>query len=99
MDGVGPVTCPGFLVGGTCVCVLGGWSLISSPWSAMECPVVGFGVSTGFVWLWEARLLMLRVMFLSCWRISMMCLALELVSRVEHGFHVGIETFGWSLVY
>ena len=30
----------------------------------------------------------------------MTCLALELVvSRVEPGFRVGIETFGWSLVY
>jgi len=38
---------------------------------------------------------MLRVMFLSCWRISMACLALKLVgSWVEPGFSVGMEAFG-----
>ena len=80
--------------GNLCLCS-GGWSWISPLWSTIKCPVVGFWVSLGFVWLWEAHLLMLRVMFLFCWRISMMCLALELVgSRVEPGFSVGIETLG-----
>ena len=38
---------------------------------------------------------MLRVMFLHCWRISLVCLALELVvSWVELGFSVGMEAFG-----
>ena len=35
---------------------------------------------------------MLRVMFLRCWRISLVCLALKLVgSWVELGFSVGLE--------
>ena len=34
-------------------------------------------------------------LFLLCWRISMVCLALELTgSWVELGFHVGMEAFG-----
>ena len=38
---------------------------------------------------------MLRVMFLHCWRISLVCLALKLVvSWVELGFSVGMEAFG-----
>jgi len=38
---------------------------------------------------------MLRVMFLHCWRISMVCIALKLVgSWVELGFSVGMEAFG-----
>ena len=40
-------------------------------------------------------ILMLGAMFLCCWRISMVCLALELVgSLVELGFSVGMEAFG-----
>ena len=39
-----------------------------------------------------ACILMLRVMFLHCWRISLVCLALKLVgSWVELGFSVGME--------
>ena len=61
----------------------------------MKCPVVSFEVSMGLVWLWAACLLMLRAVFLLCWRISMVCLALELVgSWVELGFSVGMEAFG-----
>ena len=61
----------------------------------MKCPVVSFGVSMGFTWLWAPCLLMLRVVFLFCWRISMVCLALELVgSWVDLGFSVGMEAFG-----
>ena len=37
---------------------------------------------------------MLRVMFLRCWRISLVCLALELVGPwVVLGFIVGMEAF------
>ena len=82
------VACQGFLVRGACVCVqLGGAeSLLYG---------VSFGVSMGLVWLWAACLLMLRVVFLLCWRISMVCLALKLVgSWVELGFSVGMEAFG-----
>ena len=60
----------------------------------MKCPV-SFGVSMGLAWLWEAYLLLLKAVFLLCWRISMVCLALELVgSCVELGFSVGMEDFG-----
>ena len=63
--------------------------------SAMKRPVVCFGVSIGLAWLWAACLLMLRAVFLLCWRISMVYLALELVGPwVELGFSVGMETFG-----
>ena len=66
----------------------------------MKCPVVSFGVSMGLTWPWTACLLMVRVVFLFCWRISMVCLTLELVgSLVELGFIVGVETFGSALVY
>ena len=59
-----------------------------------------FGVSMGLAWLWAAYLLLLKAVFLLCWRISMVCLALELVgSCVELGFSVDMETFGWALVY
>ena len=37
---------------------------------------------------------MVSVMFLHCWRISLVCLALKLVgSWVELGFSVGMEAF------
>ena len=61
----------------------------------MKCPVMSFLVSMGLVWLWAACILMLRAVFLLCWRISMVCLALELVgSWVELGFSVDREAFG-----
>ena len=61
----------------------------------MKCPVVSFGVSMGLAWLWAACILMLRAVFLHCWRISVVCLALELVgSWAELGFSVGMEAFG-----
>ena len=60
----------------------------------MKCPIVSFGVPVGSSWLWEAHLLMLRVVFLFCWRISVVCLALNLfVFWVELGFSVGMENF------
>ena len=50
------------------------------------------------VWLLASCILMLRVMFLCCWRISLICLALKLVgSWVDLGFNVDMETFGWVL--
>ena len=68
---------------------------MSSLWSAVKCPVVSFGVSMGLAWLWAACILMLRVVFLCFWRISVVCLALELVvSWVELGFSVRMEAFG-----
>ena len=54
-----------------------------------------FWVSMGLAWLWAACILMLIAVFLGYWRISMVCLALELVcSWVELGFSAGMETFG-----
>ena len=51
-------------------------------------------MSMGLAWLWAACLLMLRAVFLLFWRISMVCLAVELVgSWVELGFSVGTEVF------
>ena len=61
----------------------------------MKCPAVSFEVSMSLLWLWAACILMLKAMFWHCWRISMVCLALELVgSWVELGFSVGMEPFG-----
>ena len=61
----------------------------------MKCPVVSFGVSMDLIWLWTVFLFMFRIVFMFCWRISMVYLALELVgSWVEHSFSVGVETFG-----
>ena len=49
----------------------------------------------GFDWLRAACLLMLRAVFLLCWRISMVCLCLEFVgSWVELSFSVGMKAFG-----
>ena len=42
-----------------------------------------------------AYIFVLGIMFLLCWRISLVCLALKLVgSWVELGFSVGMEAFG-----
>ena len=61
----------------------------------MKCPVVIFEMSVGLVWLLAACILMLRAVFLHCWRISLVCLALKFVgSWVELGFSVGMEAFG-----
>ena len=88
------MVCQGFLVREACICVLvgGAGSLL---WSAMKCPVVRFGVSMGLAWLWAACFLMLRALFLLCWRINMVCLALRPVGPWgELGFSIGMETFG-----
>ena len=61
----------------------------------MKCPVVSCEVSMGLVCLLATCVLMLMVMVLHCWRISVVCLALELLdSRVELGFSVGMKAFG-----
>ena len=50
--------------------------------------VYGFGMALA------AFILMLRAVFLHCWRISVVCLALELVgSWVALGFSVVMEVF------
>ena len=47
---------------------------------------------TCLAWLWAAWLLMFRVVFLFCWKIIMLCLALDLIdSWVELGFSVDVE--------
>ena len=61
----------------------------------MKCPVVSFEVSMGLALLWAACILLLMAVFLLCWRISIIRLALELVgSWVELGFSVDMEAFG-----
>ena len=61
----------------------------------MQYPIVSLEVSVGLAWLWEACILTLSLVFLHCWRISVVCLALEFVgSWVELGFSVGMEAFG-----
>ena len=57
--------------------------------SSEFCGVYGLGVTFGRLFF------VLRVMFLHCWRISLVCLALKLVgSLVEIGFSVGMKAFG-----
>ena len=45
---------------------------------SLECSVVSSGEFGGLAWLWAACLLMLRVVFLFCWGINMVCLTLHL---------------------
>ena len=60
----------------------------------MKCPVMSYEMSVGLVCLWESCILKLRAMFLYCWRICVVCLALELVGHwVMLGFSVGMEAF------
>ena len=61
----------------------------------MKCPVVSFEVSGFSITLGTLFFNVQGFFFLFCWRISMVCLALELTgSWVELGFHVGMEAFG-----
>ena len=62
----------------------------------MKCPVLSFEVSMGLVLLWPPAFLCSGLfMFLLCWRISLVCLALKLVgSWVEVGFIVSMEVLG-----
>ena len=60
----------------------------------MKCPVMSYELSVGLERLWAACVLKLRAVFLCCWRIFMVCLALELVCPwVVLGFSVGMEAF------
>ena len=78
----------------------GGCSWISSLWNAVKSPVMSLGVSIGLAWLWADSLFVFRSVFLFCWEISMVRLALSLVgSWVVLCCSVGLETFGRALVY
>ena len=65
----------------------------------MKCPVMSYEMShNSFLYLWgdlgAACILKLRAVFLCCWRIYLVCLALELVGPcVVLGFSVGMEAF------
>ena len=60
----------------------------------MKCPVMSYEMSVGLESLWAACILKLRAVFLCCWRICVVCLALELVGPwVVLGFSVGMEAF------
>ena len=60
----------------------------------MKCPVMSYEMSMVLKWLWAACSLELRAVFLCCWRICLVCLALELVgSCVVLDFSVGMEAF------
>jgi len=65
----------------------------------VQCPVVSFGVSMGLVWLWAACLLMFRIVFLFCWRISVGCLAGVCWFLSGAGLSVDMEAFGLACVY
>ena len=55
---------------------------------------MSYEISMGLELLWAAHTLKLRAVFLCCWRICMVCLALELVGPwVVLGFSVGMEAF------
>ena len=61
----------------------------------MKCPVVSFGGVDGFGMALGSLSFNAQAVFLLCWRISMVCLALKIVgSWVELGFSVGMEAFG-----
>ena len=60
----------------------------------MKCPVMSYEMSMVLEQLWAACILELRAVFLCCWRICVVCLALELVGPwVVLGFSVGMEAF------
>ena len=60
----------------------------------MECPVMSYEMSLGLESLWVGCILDLRAVFLCCWIICVVCLALELVGPwVVLGFSVGMEAF------
>ena len=89
MGGVGPVACQGFLIGGTHVRVLVGGAVCIQEVSSSEfLGVYGCGMPLGSLTFNVQNCVPV------CWRISVECLALELVSSwVELGFSVGLETF------
>ena len=60
----------------------------------MKCPVMSYETSMVLEYLCAACILELRAVFLCCWRICMVCLALELVGPwVVLGFSLGMEVF------
>ena len=60
----------------------------------MKCPVMSYEMSIFLGRLWAACILKLRAVFLCCWRICLVCLALELIGPcVVLGFSVGMEAF------
>ena len=60
----------------------------------MKCPVLSYEMSVVLELLWAACRLKLRAVFLCCWRICVVRLALELVGPwVVLGFNVGMEAF------
>ena len=60
----------------------------------MNCPVMSYEMSMVLELLWAAFILKLRAVFLCCWRICVVCLALELVNPwVVLGFSVSMEAF------
>ena len=60
----------------------------------MKCLVMSYEMSMVLGGLWEACILELRAVFLCCWRICLLYLALELVGlSVVLGFSVGMEAF------
>ena len=64
---------------------------MNSPWSHKESDTTERLHSLTH---WAAFILKLRAMFLCCWKICMVCLALELVGPwVVFGFSVGMEAF------
>ena len=61
----------------------------------MMCTVMNYEMSVRLEWRWAACILKLRAMFLCCWRICVVCLALELLGPwVVLGFSVDMEVFG-----
>ena len=60
---------------------------------------MSYEMSVGLELLWAACILKLRAVFLCCWRICVVCLALELVGPwVVLGFIVGMEAFNELLL-
>ena len=60
----------------------------------MKCPVMSHEMSMALEYLWASCRLVLRAVFLCCWIICVVCLALELVGPwVVLGFSVDIEVF------
>ena len=60
----------------------------------MKCPAMSYETSLVLGCLWATCILKLSAVFLCCWRICLVCLALELVGPcVVLGFSVGMEVF------
>ena len=60
----------------------------------MKCPVMSHEMSMALEYLWASCILALRAVFLCCWIICVVCLAVELGGPwVVLGFSVGMEAF------